>query len=73
MMNKNLLFCLFLLISRLTVGQLPWYQIDDTKMNKSIPSPEKFLGNGVGDQHTRHEKLAVLFTSLMWYPRFQNR
>ena len=33
-------------------------------MNKAIPSPEKFLGYRVGDQHTRHEKLVEYFREL---------
>ena len=63
-MNKNLLFFFFLLISQFSIGQSAYFHIDETKMNKAIPSPEKFLGYKVGDQHTRHEKLVEYFREL---------
>ena len=63
-MNNNFLFCIFLLISQLSFAQSAYFKIDETKMNKSIPTPESFLGYGVGSQHTRHEKLVEYFKAL---------
>jgi hypothetical protein len=63
-MNKNILSCFLLLICLPGFSQSSYFHIDESKMNKSIPSPEKFLGYSVGDQHTRHEKLVEYFREL---------
>ncbi len=63
-MNKNLLCCLLLFICFNGFGQSAYFHIDDSKMNKAIPSPEAFLGYKIGDQHTRHEKLVEYFREL---------
>ena len=54
--------CLLLAMS--ASGQSGYFKIDERKMNKAVPSPEKFLGYGIGDQHTRHEKLVEYFREL---------
>ena len=63
-MRKNWLFCLFILISVTSPGQSSYFHIDESKMNKAIPKPATFLGYGIGDQHTRHEKLVEYFREL---------
>jgi hypothetical protein len=63
-MNKVLLSCIAVLITALVSAQSGYYKIDESKMNRAIPSPEQFLGYGVGDQHTRHEKLVEYFREL---------
>ena len=63
-MNKNLLCCILMLFCLGGFSQSSYFKIDDSKMNKAIPSPEKFLGYGIGDQHTRHEKLVEYFREL---------
>lgn len=63
-MRQVFFFTLFVLITGVVNSQSAYFRINDASMNKSIPSPEKFLGYGVGDQHTRHEKLVEYFREL---------
>jgi hypothetical protein len=62
--KHKLLAYLFLLFCVKGYSQSAYFKIDDSKMNKAIPSPEKFLGYSVGSQHTRHEKLVEYFKEL---------
>ena len=63
-MKRYVALVLCMLMTLLAVGQSAYFRIDDSKMNKAVPSPEKFLGYGIGDQHTRHEKLVEYFREL---------
>ena len=51
-------------VSMLCLAQSTFFKINDATMNKSIPTPEQFIGYGVGEQHTRHEKLVEYFKEL---------
>lgn len=63
-MKKFLFLVCLALYLNLALGQSAYFKINDATMNKQIPTPEKFLGYGVGDQHTRHEKLVEYFREL---------
>jgi hypothetical protein len=63
-MGKYLLLLSGILSVLMSFGQSSYFKIDENKMNKAITTPEKFLGYGVGEQHTRHEKLVEYFREL---------
>ncbi|MGB5481803.1 MAG: M14 family zinc carboxypeptidase [Eudoraea sp.] len=60
---KNILLVCFLLCSCLTFSQdyfLKKYQ----PFNSNIPSPEEFLGYGIGERHTRHDLIVAYLQKL---------
>ena len=63
-MRKISMLCIFLFFCITGFSQSAYFKIEDAKMNKAIPTPEKFLGYPVGSQHTRHEKLVEYFKEL---------
>ena len=52
-----------LLISVTTFAQDYFFK-DKAPFNASIPSPETFLGYGIGEQHTRHDQIVAYFYKL---------
>ena len=49
------LFTTILWISSLTVCAQDYFFGDKKPFNSKIPSPQEFLGYGIGEQHTRHD------------------
>jgi len=66
-MHKIKLFCLLLGLSFLVTksrSQESYFYPNAGKFNPQIPTPEKFLGYPIGEQHTRHESLVAYFKEL---------
>ncbi|NBO58777.1 MAG: zinc carboxypeptidase, partial [Chitinophagia bacterium] len=66
-MHKIKLFCLLLGLSLLVTksrSQESYFYPNAGKFNPQIPTPEKFLGYPIGEQHTRHESLVAYFKEL---------
>lgn len=61
-MSKRLLF-LALLFSANTFSQDYFFE-KYRPFNEAIPSPEEFLGYGIGERHTRHDLIVAYFTKL---------
>jgi hypothetical protein len=64
--RRLLLATLLLIIFHPFVNAQPSYFYPDQAgaMNRSIPTPEQFLGYPVGSHHTRHDKLVEYFKEL---------
>jgi hypothetical protein len=45
-------------------GQPDYFYPASKSFNKSIPTPEQFLGYGIGTNHTRHDKVVEYFRKL---------
>jgi hypothetical protein len=54
---KPILLFLLLCLSFLSKAQTDYYFPFPKKLNKSIPTPEEFLGYPIGTHHTRHDKI----------------
>ncbi len=52
------------LISSQVFSQANYFYPDAGNFNTAIPTPEKFLGYGIGTHHTRHDKLVEYFKEL---------
>lgn len=64
---KKTLFLTCLLISTFLFGQkkpLSYYLPETTSYDKSIPTPEQFLGYQVGEQHVSHDQLIAYMREL---------
>ena len=59
------IFLLFftLLITSATQAQDYFFK-DKAPFNKTIPTPEEFLGYPIGEQHTRHDQIVAYFYKL---------
>ena len=56
-------FLLAFLLLQLSAQESYFYPNAGT-FNPAIPTPEQFLGYGIGDQHTRHDQLVNYFREL---------
>ncbi len=64
-MNKNFFHLTTLLFLPLTcLAQADYFYPNSTSFNKSIPTPEEFLGYAIGTHHTRHDKIVEYFKTL---------
>lgn len=55
-------FSLFLFI--VVSAQESYFYPNSGKFNPAIPTPQQFLGYGIGEQHTRHDKIVEYFKEL---------
>ncbi len=62
-MFKKLLFLPVVLLTIASTGQDYFYK-KYTPFNSEIPTPEEFLGHGIGEKHTRHDLIVAYFTKL---------
>lgn len=66
-MHKFNLYCLLMGLSfsvNISRSQDSYFYPNAGKFNLQIPTPEKFLGYPIGEQHTRHESLVAYFKEL---------
>ena len=54
----------FSIFAHTSKAQESYFYPNAGKFNPLIPTPEKFLGYAIGDQHTRHESLVAYFKEL---------
>ena len=57
------LLSFFMLIGS-TVQAQDYFFKDKAPFNKTIPTPEEFLGYPIGEQHTRHDQIVAYFYKL---------
>lgn len=57
-----LVTCLFLSLP--IIAQQDYFFPGKQSFNKNIPSPQEFLGYGIGDFHTRHDRIVSYFYEL---------
>ncbi|RNC89554.1 MAG: zinc carboxypeptidase [Allomuricauda sp.] len=62
-MIKRILFSALVLWAINGFAQDYFYQ-KFAPFNSEVPTPEEFLGYGIGDQHTRHDLMVAYFTKL---------
>ena len=62
-MKKLLTFVYFLGISAISFAQTDYF-FPKKQLNPTIPTPEQFLGYGIGSHHTRHDKLVEYMREL---------
>jgi len=64
MINKFciVLACLFTMATG--IAQESYFYPNSGTFNPAIPTPEKFLGYAIGEQHTRHDQLVAYFMEL---------
>lgn len=55
---------LFLLFSCSTLAQQEYFFPNTSNFDPNIPTPEEFLGYGIGEFHTRHDRLVAYFYEL---------
>lgn len=55
---------LCLLLSMPLFAQQDYFFPDKNSFNKEIPSPQEFLGYGIGEFHTRHDRIVAYFEEL---------
>ncbi len=60
---KNILLVCFLFCSSLTFSQ-DYFLKKYEPFNSNIPSPEEFLGYGIGERHTRHDLIVAYLQKL---------
>lgn len=63
-MLRLLLFTIYLFASAVIVAQQNYFYPNSGNFNSQIPTPEQFLGYGIGTQHTRHDKIVEYFREL---------
>ena len=64
-MIRNILIITLVILFQLTAKTQPGYFYPNAgNFNSAIPTPEKFLGYAIGNQHTRHDKLVEYFKEL---------
>ena len=61
---KSLFILLLLCLPLLSEAQADYYYPTAKKLNKSIPTPEEFLGYPIGSHHTRHDKIVEYIKTL---------
>ena len=54
----------FMFLTNISRSQESYFYPNAGKFNPLIPTPEKFLGYPIGEQHTRHESLVAYFKEL---------
>ncbi|WP_029034145.1 M14 metallopeptidase family protein [Salinimicrobium terrae] len=59
-----LLLSLLFLFSIPAAAQQDYFFPDKSSFDPNIPTPEEFLGYGIGDFHTRHDRLVAYFYEL---------
>lgn len=65
MKPTKLVFLLFFLLIITSTLQAQYYFFKDkAPFNKTIPTPEEFLGYPIGEQHTRHDQIVAYFYKL---------
>ena len=60
----KILLALLFFLPLLTFGQPDYFYPSAKALNKSIPSPQDFLGYPIGSHHTRHDKIVEYFKLL---------
>ena len=63
-MRPVLLLMLVVASCNFAFGQPDYFYPAFKSFNKSIPSPEQFLGYGIGTNHTRHDRVVEYFRKL---------
>lgn len=63
-MRLFLLFLVTVACVNIGYGQPEYFYPAYRSFNKSIPTPEEFLGYGIGTHHTRHDKVVEYFRKL---------
>ncbi len=63
-MRPVLLLLLVVACSNFGFGQPDYFYPAFKSFNKSIPTPEQFLGYGIGTNHTRHDRVVEYFRKL---------
>lgn len=61
---KKYLFLFLFSYSNIAITAQNTYFFPTKKLNPNIPSPEQFLGYGIGTHHTRHDKLVEYMKEL---------
>lgn len=64
-MLRKLIFAFLVFFSLISgSAQESYFYPNSGKMNPAIPTPQQFLGYGIGEQHTRHDKIVEYFKEL---------
>jgi hypothetical protein len=63
-MSKKLLLGIFLACITFSVSAQDYFFKKFHPFNTEVPSPEEFLGYGIGDRHTRHDLIVAYLTKL---------
>lgn len=63
-MLKKLLLGTFLVCITFSVSAQDYFLKKFHPFNDNVPSPEEFLGYGIGDRHTRHDLIVAYLTKL---------
>jgi hypothetical protein len=64
-MLRKLVFGILAFFSLISVSaQESYFYPNSGKFNPAIPTPQQFLGYGIGEQHTRHDKIVEYFKEL---------
>ncbi len=63
-MLRSILFISYFFAAAITNAQQNYFYPNSGSFNVQIPTPEQFLGYGIGTQHTRHDKLVEYFREL---------
>ncbi|MGB5646004.1 MAG: hypothetical protein WBM55_02710, partial [Muriicola sp.] len=58
------IFCLFLLCCITSLQGQEYFLKKYEPFQENIPSPEEFLGYGIGERHTRHDLIVAYFKKL---------
>ena len=64
MQIKNKLTFVFLFVLSFQLNAQDYFFGDKTPFDAKIPTPEAFLGYGIGEQHTRHDMMVAYFYKL---------
>lgn len=63
-MTMQKIICLFLLCSLTSLQSQDYFLKKYEPFQDDIPSPEEFLGYGIGERHTRHDLIVAYFKKL---------
>ncbi|MEY3177978.1 MAG: hypothetical protein RJB42_219, partial [Bacteroidota bacterium] len=64
-MLRKLVIAILVFFSLISVSaQESYFYPNSGKFNPAIPTPQQFLGYGIGEQHTRHDKIVEYFKEL---------
>jgi hypothetical protein len=63
-MKNNLLSFVLLLFTAMTVYSQDYFYQNYKPFDERIPSPEEFLGYGIGEHHTRHDRIVAYLEKL---------
>ena len=64
MKRPYLVVLLLLYLPFNSLAQADYFYPTSKAFNKSIPTPEEFLGYPIGSHHTRHDKIVEYFKTL---------